>query len=139
MSMILDLPTASERMSLSPIPSKLQEQLSTVYDSVFADLAKAYTIPDSGAVFAFLRQHSHLIPILLEGRAVVSFFFGEKTPVVLTLLRDSDAGLEYLVAWIKVALPSSEARETLLELGDTWLRTRNEVVGDRLAFNLGAL
>ena len=104
MSMVLDLAIAVERTPHSPIPSKLQEQLSTVYDGVFADLAEAYSIPDARPVFAFLRQHSHLIPILLEGRTVVSFFFGEKTAVVLTLLRDPDMGVEYLVAWIKVAL-----------------------------------
>jgi hypothetical protein len=139
MSMVLEMPAMADSPPRQPFPPKLQARLVKEYDDILPTITQAYTIPDKQAVFAFLQQHSELIPVLIEGRAVVSFFFSEETSVALTLLRDVDVGLDYLVAWIKVPLPSSEASDRLFDLSDTWLRTRAAVIGERLSFNLGAL
>lgn len=139
MGMVLEMPAIADSAPPQPLPAKLQERLVKEYDDILPTITQAYTIPDKRAVFAFLQQHSELIPVLIEGRAVVSFFFSEETPVALTLLRDADVGLDYLVAWIKVSLPSSEASDKLFDLSDTWLRARAALIGERLSFNLGAL
>lgn len=139
MSMVLEMPAMADNTPLQPFPPKLQERLVKEYTYILPTITQAYTIPDKRAVFAFLQEHSELIPVLIEGRAVVSFFFSEETPVALTLLRDADVGLDYLVAWIKVPLPSREASDRLFDLSDTWLRARAAVIGERLSFNLGAL
>lgn len=139
MSMVLEMPALADSGPRQPFPPKLQERLGKEYADILPTITQAYTIPDKQAVFAFLQQHSELIPVLIEGRAVVSFFFSEETAVALTLLRDADVGSDYLVAWIKVPLPSSEASDRLFDLSDIWLRTRAAVIGERLSFNLGAL
>ena len=116
----------------------LQERLGTVYNGLFALLKQQYQVADEERVFAFLRTHSQLLPILNEGRTAVSLFFGEETPVLLNVVRDPDLGeFEYLIAWVQTALPPAEAVDRLLEMGDAWFSTRLEIVGDRLNFNLG--
>ena len=74
MSMVLEMPAMADSTPLQPFPPKLQERLVKEYDDILPTITQAYTIPDKRAVFAFLQQHSELIPVLIEGRAVVSFF-----------------------------------------------------------------
>ena len=137
MSMVLEMPVmtigATERAQL------MQERLHEAYQDLFALLKQQYRFADEARVFAFLRQHSQLIPVLQEGRAAVSLIFGEATPVLLTVRRDPEAGGEYLIAWVLTDQPVSEAVDRLLELGDTWFNTRLEVVGNLLNYNLGRL
>jgi hypothetical protein len=137
MSVLLEMPSAT---AVRPNREILQERLSAVYDGLFALLKQQYMVVDEGRVFAFLRRHSHLIPVLNEGRTAVSLFFGEETPVLLNLVRDPEiGGFEYLIAWVQTALPPAEAVDRLVEMGDTWFNTRLDIVGDRLNFNLGVL
>jgi hypothetical protein len=115
----------------------LQERLSAAYDGMFSVLKEQYRIPNEKSVFAFLRQHSQLIPVLHEGRAVVSLIFGLDTPVKLHIQRDPESRLACLIAWIQTDLPASDAVAGLMELNDTWLGERLEVVEELLNFNLG--
>jgi hypothetical protein len=134
MSAVLEMPVLTP---VSPKWQVVQERLDTVYDELFAGLQRHYRIADEYQVFAFLRQHSQLIPVLQEGRAVVSLFFGEKTPVLLKLLRDPEVGSDALIAWVLTDLPAPEAVERIAELDDTWFGERLEIVGELLDFNLG--
>jgi hypothetical protein len=137
MSMVLEMPVM---MTSEPARAQLlQERLHAAYGDLFALLKQHYRFADEERVFAFLRQHSQLIPILQEGRAAVSLIFGEATPIRLTVRRDPEVGLEHLIAWILTDLPVSEAVDRLFELGDTWFNTRLESIGDLLNFNLGRL
>lgn len=137
MSMVLEMPvmttSAAERAQL------LQERLQAAYGEIFALLRRHYRFADEERVFAFLRHHSQLIPVLQEGRAAVSLIFGETTPIQLTVRHDPEMGIEYLIAWILTDRPVSEAVDRLLELGDTWFNSHLETVDDLLNFNLGRL
>lgn len=137
MSMVLELPvmmtSQPERVQL------LQERLQAAYGDLFALLKQQYRFADEERVFAFLRQHSQLIPVLQEGRAAVSLIFGEATPIQLTVRRDPDVGLEHLIAWILTDLPAKEAVARISELDDVWFGEQLETVSDLLNFNLGTL
>jgi hypothetical protein len=65
--------------------------------------------------------------------------FGEATPILLSVRRDPEVGLEHLIAWILTELPAKEAVERISELDDAWFGERLETVGDLLNFNLGVL
>lgn len=137
MSIVLEMPVM---MTSQPGRAQLlQERLHAAYGDLFALLKQQYQFADEERVFAFLRQHSQLIPILQEGRAAVSLIFGEATPIRLMVRHDPEAGLKHLIAWILTDRPVSEAVDRLFELGDTWFNTRLEIVGDLLNFNLGRL
>lgn len=122
----------------SPKREVVQKRITTVYDELFADLKAQYRIPNETPVLAFLRKHGHLIPLLKEGRAAVNVFFGEETPIQLNFRRDSETGVEYLIAWILTDLPASDAVSRLLEFADTWYSEQSEVIGDLLNYNLGS-
>lgn len=134
MTMVVEMPVIAPA---SPRQEVVQKRLNTIYDDRFADLKEQYQIPDEARVFAFLRQHSQLISVLQEGRAVVAVIFGEETPIRLHLQRDPEVGLEYLIAWILTDLPVGEAVDRLLELNDTWFGERLTIVGELLSYNLG--
>jgi len=137
MGTVLEMPvmttSRAERVQL------VQDRVNAAYQDLYALLRRHYQFTDEGRVFAFLRQHGQLIPILQEGRAAVSLIFGEATPILLTVRRDPEVGLEHLIAWILTDQPVSEAVDHLFELGDTWFNTRLEIIGDLLNFNLGRL
>lgn len=134
MTMVVEMPVIAPA---SPRQEVVQKRLNTIYDDRFADLKEQYQIPDEARVFAFLRQHSQLISVLQEGRAVVAVIFGEETPIRLHLQRDPEVGLEYLIAWILTDLPVGEAVDRRLELNDTWFGERLTIVGELLSYNLG--
>ena len=137
MSMVLEMPVM---MTSEPARAQLlQKRLYAAYGDLFALLKQHYRFADEERVFAFLRQHSQLIPILQEGRAAVSLIFGEATPILLSVRRDPEVGLEHLIAWILTELPAKEAVERISELDDAWFGERLETVGDLLNFNLGVL
>jgi hypothetical protein len=117
----------------------LQERLDAAYGGLFALLKQQYQFADKERVFAFLRQHSQLIPVLQEGRAAVSLIFGEATPIQLMVRRDPDVGLEHLIAWILTDLPAKEAVARISELDDVWFGEQLETVSDLLNFNLRTL
>jgi len=130
MGTVLEMPvmttSRAERVQL------VQDRVNAAYQDLYALLRRHYQFTDEGRVFAFLRQHGQLIPIL-------SLIFGEATPILLTVRRDPEVGLEHLIAWILTDQPVSEAVDHLFELGDTWFNTRLEIIGDLLNFNLGRL
>jgi hypothetical protein len=66
-------------------------------------------------------QHSHLLPLLQEGRTVIAILFGDETPVTLHLQRDPEVGEASLIAGIQTNLPADEAVNRLLEFSDVWL------------------
>lgn len=134
MTMLIEMPVVAPA---SPRREVVQKRLSTIYHDRFADLKEQYRIPDEARVFAFLRQHSQLISVLEEGRAVVTVIFGEETPIMLHLQRDPEVGLEYVIAWIQTDLPVSEAVDRLMELNDVWFGERLAIVGELLSYNLG--
>lgn len=73
MSMVLEMPvmttSAAERAQLLP------ERLHAAYQDLFALLKQQYRFADDAHIFAFLRQHSHLIPVKQEGWSAVSQIF----------------------------------------------------------------
>lgn len=134
MTMVVEMPVIAPA---NPRQEVVQKRLNTIYHDRFADLKEQYRIPDEARVFAFLRQHSQLISVLEEGRAVVTVIFGEETPIMLNFQRDPEVGLEYLIAWIQTDLPVSEAVDRLMELNDVWFGDRLAIVGELLSYNLG--
>ncbi|MCE7981588.1 MAG: hypothetical protein DYG89_10370 [Caldilinea sp. CFX5] len=143
---VIDMPTempTKERVVQRSSPStgakrtrSLQEWLDTRHANQFAELKKSYQITGDEHIFAFLRQHSQLIPILQEGRGAVSLLFGEDTLIPLVLMRDPEIGHESLVAWVQTDLPAREAVERLAELDDLWFADKLDVVGELLNFNI---
>lgn len=116
MSMVLEIPMI---MTSQPERSQLlQERLDAAYGGLFALLKQQYQFADKERVFAFLRQHSQLIPVLQEGRVAVSLIFGEATPILLTIRRNPEIGREYMIAWILADRRTSEALDLLFELDD---------------------
>ena len=63
MGMVLEMPAIADSAPPQPLPAKLQERLVKEYDYILPTITQAYTIPDKRAVFAFLQQHSELIPV----------------------------------------------------------------------------
>jgi hypothetical protein len=112
----------------------IYEWLQSFYASQFAELKKIYQIRQEARVFAYLNQHSHLLPLLQEGRAVIAILFGDETPVTLHLQRDPEVGEESLIAGIQTDLPAGEAVDRLLEFSDVWLGERLAIIGERLTF-----
>ena len=47
-------------------------------------------------------QHSHLLPLLQEGRAVIAILFGDETPVTLHLQRDPEVAKRRLLPGYKL-------------------------------------
>lgn len=140
--MPMKMPT-KERVAQRASPStrakgtrSLQAWLDTRHANQLAELKKSYQITGDEHIFAFLRQHSQLLPILQEGRGAVSLLFGEDTLIPLVLMRDSEIGHESLVAWVQTDLPAQEAVERLAELDDLWFADKLDVVGELLNFNI---
>lgn len=137
-SMVLEMPVMTTFSGQASSPkSEVQARLKTVHNEMLAGLKQQYRIPDEGRVFAFLHQHSQLIGVLQEGRAVVSLLFGEETPIKLHMQRDPETGDECLIAWIQTALPAGEAVDRLLALDDSWFSERLHITGELLSFTLG--
>lgn len=137
-SMVLEMPTMTTLSGQAiSAKSEVQARLKTVHNAMLAGLKQQYRIPDEGRVFAFLHQHSQLIGVLQEGRAVVSLLFGEETPIKLHMQRDPETGDECLIAWIQTALPASEAVDLLFALDDSWFSERLHITGELLNFTLG--
>lgn len=135
MSMVLEAPSLA---AVKPEhASVLKHVRQTAYDSMLAILQAQYVIADENRVLTYLRQHSHLIPILQEGRAVVTVFFGEDATVRLRVRRDPETGHEYLLAWVQSALSPEEAVERWMEFGVAWDSERSQTSGDDLQFALG--
>ena len=134
MSMIAEIPVTT---LASPRREIVQRRLNTIYNELFAELKQQYRMVNEERIFAFLREHSQLPPVLQEGKAVVAVIFGEETPIRLQLQRDPEVGIESLIAWILTDLPISEAVDRLLELNDTWFGERLAIVGELLSYNLG--
>lgn len=135
MSMVLEMPVVA---TVKPEHATvLRHVRQTVYDSMLAILQAQYIIADENRVLAYLRQHSHLIPILQEGRAVVTVLFGEEATVRLRVRRDPETGNEYLLAWVQSSLSPDEAVERWMEFGVAWDSERSQTSGDDLQFALG--
>ena len=137
-SLVLEMPVVAtlSGQAISP-KSAVQARLKTVHNEMLAGLKQQYRIPDEGQVFAFLHQHSQLIGVLQEGRAVVSLLFGEETPIKLHMQRDPATGDECLIAWIQTPLPASEAVDRLCALDDSWFSERLHITDELLTFTLG--
>lgn len=137
-SMVLEMPAMISSPSGVTIHQEImQKRIKTVYDELFASLKQKYNVPDEQPVFAFLRQHSQLIPLLQEGREAVAVFFGDETPVLLRLRHDPETGMVYLLAWIQSKHAATEAVNRWLAFGDAWLLEQTEMLGDSLQFSLG--
>lgn len=132
--MVLEMPV------IAPVSHKrdvVQKQLNTAYEGQIAQLKQQYEIDEEARVAAFLRSRRHLIPVLQEGRTAVNIVFGEETPILLQMQRDPETGFEYLIAWVRTALPAAAAVDRMLELDDAWFGDQLDRVGDDLNFNLG--
>lgn len=138
-SLVLEMPmvTVANPGDNQMRDTRLQERLKSLHRQALQELKQQYHIVDEERVFTFLHNHSHLIPMLNEGREAVSLYFGEETPILLTQRRDPEVGLEHLIAWIQTNLSADEAVARWLELSDAWYLDRLETLGDLLNFNLG--
>lgn len=81
-----------------------------------------YALRRPTEVTDYLRQHPHLIPILVEAAEVIPRYFGADTPLVLEVFTDpeSETDERELFAIVRTPLGPDDALETLYRLQDDW-------------------
>ena len=100
------------------------------------ELRRGYALLDETAVLRFLSEHPELLPVLLEGRAMVSQWFGASVDVELDVVADMEAG-DYvqLFAYVVTAMDPGEVLKRFEQFDRAWFLDKMTVVGDLLCYS----
>jgi len=100
-------------------------------------LETIYSFRRKSEVWRFLRDHPHLVEILLEAVSCVRQFFGPAALVSLEITRDPEgSGRPWLFVYIRTSLPSDEALARLEAFDEEWFLDQLPQVVGQLNFNL---
>ncbi|MBI2889463.1 MAG: hypothetical protein HYY13_01640 [Nitrospirae bacterium] len=95
-----------------------QPSLAASVDS--PSLLKWYRILDHGLVMTFLREHGDLKDVLAQVPEQVRSFVPEVTGFQLSLAKDEEEGLEYLVVQVETGMAPEDAIEGLDRFDFKW-------------------
>ena len=85
-----------------------------------AQLDELYTIRDRATVLPFLRKHSFILPLLIEGAAQARRYFPEAQLFLEFYCDFEEAALNHLVVRVASALSPDQALKQLDRLADNW-------------------
>lgn len=80
----------------------------------------AFNLMNSSLVIRFLRENLHLVRLILTARSKIADYFGQTTPLALSIAQDPDEGAEELYFFIQTKLSAKEAVPLLEEFEEAW-------------------
>lgn len=80
----------------------------------------AFTLMNSSLVIKFLREHLYLVNLILTARSKIADYFGQSTPLALSLAQYPDEGAEELYLFIQTKLSAKEALPLLELFEENW-------------------